>query len=52
MGYNPLSPEVKQNPYPSYAHLRQDHPVYRIEPMGAYAVSRYEDVAYVIKELA
>jgi cytochrome P450 len=48
MDYNPFLPEVKQNPYPYYAELRSDHPVYRIEPLGIYAVSRYEDVVSVL----
>lgn len=48
MDYNPLLPEVKQNPYPYYAQLRQHHPVYRIDPLGAYAVSRYDDVVWML----
>ena len=48
MDYSPLAPEVKRNPYPYYAELRRDHPVYRIEPLGAYAVSRYDDVVQVL----
>ncbi len=50
MEYNPLLPEVKENPYPYYAELQRDHPVYRLETMGAdsYAISRYEDVAHVL----
>jgi cytochrome P450 len=48
MDYNPFDPETRRNPYPSYAALRRDHPVYRIEAMGAYAISRYDDVARVL----
>ncbi|MGB2694484.1 MAG: cytochrome P450 [Dehalococcoidia bacterium] len=48
MEYNPLDPEVRQNPYPSYAHLRNELPVHRIEPMGAFAISRYDDVMHVL----
>ena len=50
MEYNPLLPQVKENPYPYYADLQRDHPVYQIESMGGdtYAVSRYEDVAHVL----
>src|SRR3990170_251110 len=48
MDYSPLAPEVKRNPYPYYAELRRDPPVYRIEPLGAYAVSRYDDVVQVL----
>src|SRR5262245_43714211 len=45
MDYNPLSPEVMENPYPYYAHLRERAPVYRIEPLQAWALSRYADFA-------
>ena len=46
MEYNPLDPAVKADPYPYYRHLRDEHPVYRVEPMGIYAISRYEDVLF------
>jgi cytochrome P450 len=49
MEYDPFSLAVQDNPYPFYASLRRDHPVYRVEALGgAYAVSRYDDVAYVL----
>lgn len=48
MDYNPIAPEVRQDPYPYYAALRRDHPVYHIEPLGMYAISRYEDVVYAV----
>jgi cytochrome P450 len=47
MDYNPFAPEVKANPYPYYAELRLEQPVYKLE-MGAYAVSRYDDVVYTL----
>ena len=47
MEYNPLSPEVRENPYPYYAELRRDHPVFELG-FGAYAVSRYDDVVFVL----
>lgn len=49
MNFNPLDFEVKQNPYPYYAHLREYAPLYWIEPLQSWAVSRYHDVAYVAK---
>lgn len=49
MEFNPFAPEVKQNPYPYYAHLRNHSPVYWVESLQSWAVSRYEDVAYVAK---
>jgi cytochrome P450 len=36
-------------PYPTYAHLRADHPVQWLEPLNAYAVTRYEDVAEILR---
>jgi cytochrome P450 len=46
--YTPFSPEVRTNPYPYYRVLRDQAPVYRVETLGAYAVSRYEDVHFVL----
>ncbi|MEX2157844.1 MAG: cytochrome P450 [Dehalococcoidia bacterium] len=49
MEYNPLDPATKRDPYPAYAYLRQEHPVYRIEPLGGvYALSRYDDVNFAL----
>jgi cytochrome P450 family 109 len=49
MEYNPVSPEVQENPYPYYAFLREHHPVAWIEPVRSWILSRYEDVDYAIK---
>src|SRR5713101_6507216 len=49
MDYNPFLPEVQDNPYPYYAYLRQHAPVYQIPGVGAWAVSRYDDVMAVLK---
>ena len=48
MEYNPLDPEVTRNPYPSYAFLRREAPVYRT-PLGFAAVSRYADVLEILR---
>ncbi|MFP2907042.1 cytochrome P450, partial [Pyxidicoccus sp. 3LFB2] len=47
--YNLLSPELKTHPYPAYADLRRNAPVCQVDPGGMWAVSRYEDVMYVLK---
>lgn len=47
--YNLLSPEVKTNPYPTYAEMRREAPVCQVDPGGMWAVSRYVDVMYVLK---
>ena len=41
-------PGFRADPYPYYARLRQEHPVHR-HPVGLYVVSRYEDVARLIR---
>ncbi|MEE8558893.1 MAG: cytochrome P450 [Myxococcota bacterium] len=48
MEYNPLDPEVTRNPYPYYAFLRREAPVYRT-PLGFAAVSRYADVFEILR---
>lgn len=47
--YNMFSPELKANPYPIYADMRRNTPVCQVDPMGMWAVSRYEDVMHVLK---
>ncbi len=47
--YDPLDSEVKQNPYPFYALLRQDEPVKWLEGMQAFAVASYQDVDALLK---
>jgi cytochrome P450 len=49
MDYNPLSPEVQANPFPYYAFLRHSHPAAWLEPLQAWAISRYRDVDQAIK---
>ncbi|MBI3795403.1 MAG: cytochrome P450 [Deltaproteobacteria bacterium] len=49
MDYNPLAPEVIENPYPYYAYLREQAPVYWIEPLQAWALSRYADVDFALR---
>jgi cytochrome P450 len=49
MNYDPLAPEVQENPYPYYATLRQHHPVAWIEPLRCWTISRFQDVDYAIK---
>jgi cytochrome P450 len=49
MDYNPLSPDVIENPYPYYAHLREHAPVYWIAPLQAWVLSRYADVDFALR---
>ncbi len=47
--FNPFLPDVKENPYPYYAWLRENHPVYFNEQTGFWTVSRYADVVAVLR---
>ncbi len=42
--YNPFAAEVKEDPYPYYAWLRERQPVYFNDQLGFWALSRYRDV--------
>jgi cytochrome P450 len=46
--YTPFSPQVRQDPYPYYAALRDEAPAYFVEGLGAWAISRYADVHFVL----
>lgn len=49
MEYNPFLPEVRENPYPYYAYLRQHAPVYQVPGAGLWAISRYDDIFALLK---
>jgi cytochrome P450 len=40
----------RANPYPTYAMLRNQHPVYRIEPEGILAISRHQQVKAALRD--
>jgi cytochrome P450 len=44
MQWNPYDRTTQTNPYPTYAWLRDEAPVYRNEEIGFYAISRFQDV--------
>lgn len=44
-----MAPEVRADPYPTYSKLRTQTPVCQVDPGGFWAVSRYADVIYVLK---
>ena len=48
MRYDPLNPEITDNPYPHYDELRREAPVFWIDSMQAFAVTRYDDVKAVL----
>ena len=47
--YNPISPEMAQDPYPAYAKLRERSPVHRSRLLNAWVFSRYADVDTVLR---
>lgn len=49
-GFDPRKPEIRDDPYPALNRLRETAPVHRAPP-GYYRVSRYADVARILKEV-
>jgi cytochrome P450 len=47
--FNPFAPGYAADPYPQYAALREQAPVYR-SVLGPWVVSRYEDVVHVLRD--
>ena len=47
--FNLMAPDIWANPYPHYEALRRAPTLERIEPGGFFAVSRFEEVMYVVK---
>ena len=48
--YNPFLPEVREDPYPTYHALRAAEPVHRSPFMELWILTRYEDVAVVLRD--
>ncbi len=44
------TPELRQNPYPLYARMRREHPVYR-SSQGIWYLTRYADVEAALHDL-
>lgn len=42
--YDPYAYEIHEDPYPTYARLREEAPLYRNEEIGFWALSRHADV--------
>jgi pimeloyl-[acyl-carrier protein] synthase len=47
--FNPLLPEVIEDPYPLYHRLRAEDPVHQ-SPAGMWVLSRYDDVAVALRD--
>lgn len=49
VSYHPFDPDVMADPRPFYRVLRDHHPVYYIEDLDTYALSRFEDIWQVLE---
>ena len=45
--YNPFDSATRRDPYPTYARLRADAPVYEVPGLGLLVVSRHRDVTSI-----
>ena len=50
VSYNPLSAEMAQDPYPTYAKLRGRDPVHRSRLMDAWVFSRFGDADAILRD--
>lgn len=48
--FDPFLDDVRSDPYPSYAALRDAAPVHYVEQHGFWVVSRYDDVVGVLRQ--
>ena len=48
--YNPFLAEVREDPYPHYRNLREADPVHRSPFLEMWVLTRYEDVARVLRD--
>ena len=48
--YDPFSPEFRRDPYSVYEELRRSAPVYWAARSKTWVVSRYDDVAGILKD--
>lgn len=47
--FNPLLPEIIEDPYPLYHRLRAEDPVHQ-SPFGAWVLSRYDDILMLLRD--
>ncbi|MGW4393663.1 cytochrome P450 [Amycolatopsis nivea] len=50
VAYDPFSYDVQEDPYPVYAWMRENAPVYRNEERDFYALSRHADVLAAMRD--
>jgi hypothetical protein len=50
--YNPYDYAIHEDPYPTYARLRAEAPLYRNDELGFWALSRHADVSAAFRDSA
>jgi cytochrome P450/nitrite reductase/ring-hydroxylating ferredoxin subunit len=50
--FDPMTPEQRECPFPLYAHARDEMPVFYSERFDLWVVTRYDDIAAILKDPA
>ena len=50
MAFDPTDPDFLANPYPTYAQLRADTPIFFHEPWGKWIVTRHGDISTLLRD--
>ena len=48
--FNPMAPETVECPFPFYAAMREEAPVYRVPGLDFFIVSKYDDAMRVLRD--
>ena len=48
--FDPTDPVFLADPYPTYRHLREQHPIFFYEKWNAFVLTRYEDVNGLLRD--
>lgn len=46
---NLFDPQVRANPYPSYARMHEEGPIHKVDPGDIWAVTRAAEIEYILK---
>lgn len=52
LAHDPFDPAVIHDPFPFYTRLRAEAPVYRVERLDLWVLSRYQDVHAALRDPA
>lgn len=50
VAFDPTDPAFFQNPYPTYARLRREAPIFFHEPWGVWVLTRYRDIDRLLRD--